>query len=133
MAYPRNQLIATLSSGLRFPLTTSLSEYQFVDSTYLGPTVQVLGGASPSTIGDEIEKYWAEPGRLTQTVTGLSPFTDWHLDLTPFRNAYPSDKSDQLATNNPWYQAVELLVAFRVEPRSEAPGKTLPGVSTCAP
>jgi hypothetical protein len=133
MAYVRNQLTATLSSELRFPLTAGLSQYQFVDSAYLGPLVDVLGGASPSTISDEIEKYWAEPGRLTQTVTGLSPFTDWYLDLTPFRNAYPSDKSDQLATTNPWYQAVELLVAFRVEPRSEAPGKTLPGVPTCAP
>jgi len=128
MTYPQSQLPATLSPAMRFPLVPGLEAYQFTDPSFLGSLVTVLNGFSPLTIDGDISKYWAGG---SQTATGVSPFTDWFLDLSPYRNEYPSNKPGQLADNNPWKQAVELLVAFHLEPHSEGPGQPLAGVATC--
>ncbi len=129
VSFPRSQLPLTLSPAMHFPLVPGIEEYQFTDPSYLGSFVTVLNGFSPSAIDNDFKNFWAEGN---QTAAGVSPFTDWHLDLSPYRNEYPSDQPGHLADSNPWKQAVELLVAFHLEPRSEGPGQSLPGVASCS-
>jgi hypothetical protein len=122
--YHRSQVSMDVDSLLKFPLTAGIENYEFTDHTYLGPFVTVLEGSVPYLVEDAFTAYWNEVG--SQVATGLSPFSDWHFDLGPYRAEYPlSDPRNALNI------AEEILVAFRVEARPEEPGSRLPGVATC--
>jgi hypothetical protein len=127
--FPRGGLTSTLNPAMRFPLVSGIAQYDFVNATYLGPFVTVLTGSDATRVEEVIRGFWAETG--SQTSPGLSPFTDWHFDLEPYRLANPSGVDGQLSPANPWSQAEEFVIAFKVEPRVEAPGQPLPGVLTC--
>ncbi|WP_218920926.1 hypothetical protein [Melittangium boletus] len=122
-------LSTTFSPEMTFPTTADLYEYSFVRPDYLAPTVQMILGF-PEDVLSSLHTYWQNSG--TQVATGLSPFSSIHLDLRSFRSRYPNNPDGSLGSTNPLYQADELLIAFRVEPRQEAPGAKLPGVPGCS-
>ncbi|WNG30977.1 hypothetical protein F0U62_48395 [Cystobacter fuscus] len=128
-SYLPYSLSTTFSPEMTFPTTTDLYEYSFVRPDYLAPTVQMLLGF-PEDALTSLRLYWQNSG--TQVATGLSPFSSIHLDLSSFRSPrYPSKPDGSLGSTNPLYLANELLIAFRVEPRQESSGATLPGVPEC--
>lgn len=118
----------TLTPEMSFPTSSQLFRYDFANANYLGPAVQMLFGPA-STLQDNLRDYWAQPG--TMVAAGLSPFSTMHLELGAFGLNYPSTTPGTLNPANPLAKAIELVVAFRLEPRQEPPGTTLPGVLTC--
>lgn len=121
-------ITTTIAPEMSFTTTPALRQYDFVRMDYLAPSVPLMLGFKEDVVTD-LRNYWALPG--TQVATGLSPFGTFHLNLLSFRRKYHNKDDGTIGDDNPFSFARELLIAFRVEPRQEAPMSKLPGVPEC--
>jgi hypothetical protein len=117
----------SLTPEMSFPTVSRLERYAFASPNYLGPASQMLFGQN-SEVLSKLQTYWGQPG--TQVGAGLSPFSSIHLELGAFSTDFPSAPGT-LSASNPLSKTVELLVAFRLEPRQEPAGSKLLGVTQC--
>jgi hypothetical protein len=119
-----------LTRSMRFPTVSSLYQYDFATPAYLGPSAQVLFGTlsdPTSPVATRLDNYLSG----SSVATGLSPFNSYHVDLQSFVANYPPSNPDVISPSNPMAKINELLVAFRLETRQEAPGVKAPGVQRC--
>ncbi|NNB95307.1 hypothetical protein HJC10_13810 [Corallococcus exiguus] len=119
-----------LTRTMRFPAASSLYQYDFATPAYLGPSAQVLFGTMSdpvSPVAVRLDNYLG----VSSVATGLSPFNSYHVNLQSFVDNYPPSTPGVINPNNPMAKINELLVAFRVETRQEAPNVKAPGVLRC--
>ncbi|MFP2959102.1 hypothetical protein ACLEPN_14970 [Myxococcus sp. 1LA] len=121
-----------------FPTTRGVLEYDFADNAYLAPGIVAHFGPDVlmyEKMHGELSSSAAFPGR------GVSLFSTIHLNLMGMRNAYPNvpHPDPQRAANgeevisplNPLASTSELIIALRLEAKSDASDPRLPGVPQC--
>jgi len=121
---PTYNLPTVIGNTMSFPLASpaDILSVNFTNTTYLAPQPGMLFGATGNAV-TSLGTFWQQPGR--QYATGLSPFSDFGVDVQSLNRDFP------LAASNPLQSGNELIVVLRLETRSDGPGIPLPGVPGC--
>jgi len=117
-------LPTVIGNMMAFPLPSpsDILNANFSNATYLASQPGTLFGITSNAV-TSLGTYWSQPGR--QYATGLSPFSDFGVDVQSLNRDFP------VPAGNPLQIANELIVVMRLEPRPDGPGVALQGVPGC--